>query len=106
MVRLTVRSRTGLPYALIEDPYPPGMQPADRGEVDPWAWEYWWSAIDYRDDRVNVPARWVPAGEHRVEYMLRAVIPGTYSIPPTVIYNMYEPQRQAVGAADRVEVRP
>ena len=106
LVRLTITTPVALSFVMIEDPYPAGMQAADLGQVAPWAWNRWWSGMDVRDDRVNIPARQVPVGTSTVEYYLRAVTPGRYRVAPTALYEMYRPQVQAYTAPSEVEVRP
>ena len=106
LVRLVIHSERHLNFAMVEDPYPAGMQAVELGELAPWEWDRWWSAMDIRDDRVNVPAREIGPGKHVIEYYLRAVVPGSYQVSPALLYEMYQPEVRTYAPAYRVEVRP
>jgi alpha-2-macroglobulin len=52
---------------------------------------------EYRDDRF-VAAIKLDAGQPaRVFYLVRAVTPGTYTVPPSLVEDMYRPQLRGVG---------
>ena len=58
------------------------------------------SHMEFRDDRF-VAAVAVNANQPvTVVYLARAVMPGTYQVPPTQVESMYVPAWRAVGAAD------
>ncbi len=63
-----------------------------RGEAD-WGDVAWWENPFYhredRDDRVVLSADVLQAGLYRYEYVVRAVTPGRYVVPPTHAEEMY-----------------
>lgn len=58
-----------------------------------------------RDDRMLFFTRPLQ-GEGLFFYAVRAVTPGTYTLPPVVVSGMYEPEIRGVGAGGQVRVLP
>lgn len=92
-VRLTVRNKVALRYVAIEDFVPSNARTVelDRTLDGNSDWGYWWVGADFRDDRTVYFARDLPAGEHVLEYAVRAESPGTCYAPPASAYPMYDP---------------
>ncbi len=94
-VRLTINAPREIGYVLIEDAYPSGMEPTERGtaeqdhssETGDWGW--WYSNVDVRDDRIAVFARTLSGGKHVFEYNLRAQTPGRSRALPAQLQGMY-----------------
>ncbi len=94
-VRLTITAPREVGYVLIEDAFPSGMEPTERGTAEQdfsgedrdWGW--WYSNVDVRDDRIAVFARTLPKGKHIFEYNLRAQTPGTSRALPVQLQGMY-----------------
>lgn len=106
-VRLTLTVPRDMTYVLIEDAYPSGCEVTERGEADEsTGWDYWYSSVDVRDDRIAFFARTLKAGTHTIEYNLRAQTPGAYHALPTLLQAMYAPDIRSETAEARVEVRP
>lgn len=106
-VRLTLNVPRDMTYVLIEDAYPSGCEVTERGEADEsTGWDYWYSSVDVRDDRIAFFARTLKAGTHTIEYNLRAQTPGAYHALPTLLQAMYAPEIRSETAEARVEVRP
>ncbi|MBI3948302.1 MAG: hypothetical protein HY321_20470 [Armatimonadetes bacterium] len=103
--RIVVRAASECEHVVIEDPLPAGCEPLDRGRPDRDEWEHWWTDMDVRDDRIAFFARRLGAGEHVLEYYLRASVPGRYHVMPTSLSGMYDPALRAGGAESRVAVR-
>jgi uncharacterized protein YfaS (alpha-2-macroglobulin family) len=107
LVRLTISTPRELAYVIIEDPFPAGFEVTERGRsdvsVEDWYW--WWDSTDIRDDRVAIFARRVPAGQHVIEYNLRAQTPGTYNALPTILEGMYHPRLRAESSGATVVIR-
>ena len=63
--------------------------------------------LEYRDDRY-VAALKLEGGQARLFYLVRAVTPGTYVVPPPQLEDMYRPQLRAVGKTpfDTIKVVP
>lgn len=114
-------------YLIIEDKLPAGFEalndnlatetqrPPDGrpGRDWPWWWWYRYERKEIRDDKVSFFSTQLPAGEHRFQYTVRAVTPGTFSARPAEAYAMYRPEVwgrsesiQVQVAADRVAPRP
>jgi uncharacterized protein YfaS (alpha-2-macroglobulin family) len=94
-VRLTINAPREIGYVLIEDAFPSGMEPTERGTAEQdfsgedGEWGWWYSNIDVRDDRIAIFARTLPKGKHTVEYNLRAQTPGTSRALPVQLQGMY-----------------
>jgi hypothetical protein len=106
LVRLTVKAPRDVAYVVLEDPFPAGLEPTDRGTADVDEWRYWWTYTDVRDDRIAFFARTLPAGEHVFEYYVRAQSPGTFAAMPAIVQGMYNPETHGETASSRVVVRP
>lgn len=122
IVGLTVRADQGLRHALLVDLLPAGLEIENQNLFDSYnqdALEVNGQLIsdtmrhlnianqEYRDDRF-VMAIDLPE-EHSVEvfYLVRAVSPGTYQIPPTFAEDMYRPNLRHQGdKAGQLRVLP
>lgn len=60
-----------------------------------WWWENVWKHIEYRDDRVFLFADTLEPGVYEYEYLAQAVTPGEFRIPPTQVYEFYNPSANA-----------
>ena len=106
-VRLIVRNKSCRTYnrLLIEDYIPAGCEAYDRGRVEPWEWDDWYSDKDVRDDRVSFYVDKLPEGTNVLEYEMRASTQGTFIALPSVIEAMYQPSLAAYGSEARIEIR-
>ncbi|MEZ4670447.1 MAG: Ig-like domain-containing protein [Anaerolineae bacterium] len=122
-VRLTIIVPNDLNYVVIEDPIPAGTEgvnpelkteqqigtqpgldnkdPLSRG----WGW-WWFSNIEFRDEKVNLYATYLPAGTYEYVYSIRAGLPGTYNVIPPVGYEFYFPEVYGRGAGSSFTVLP
>ncbi len=108
-VRLTIIVPEGRHYVVIEDPIPAGTdavnpelntsqqigtQP-DINREDPlsqgWGW-WWFSHIEFRDEKVVLYASYLPAGTYEFVYSIRAGLPGVYNVIPATGYEFYFPE--------------
>ncbi len=55
--------------------------------------------VEYRDDRFVAALRLSAHSELHLYYLVRAVTPGTYLVPPVAFDDMYNPEVRAVGIA-------
>ncbi|MFQ3677812.1 MAG: MG2 domain-containing protein [Fimbriimonadaceae bacterium] len=102
---LTVEAERDWEYLMIEDPIPSSLFVTEREELqDGETWRWWWDRTVIRDDRVAFFVRYLPAGKHRLTYVLRAENRGRASALPTSAMNMYDPMVRTSGAANRIEV--
>jgi hypothetical protein len=106
-VRLKLHVPRDLSYVLIEDAFPSGCEVTERGDagetIDDWT--FWYDSIDVRDDRVAFFVRTLRAGEHTIEYNLRAQTPGRYRTLPAQLQCMYAPNVRAESGETPIEIR-
>ena len=116
LVKLDINASQNVPDALVVDMLPAGLELENQNlanssanlqdngsEVQEWLNQMQQADIqhmEFRDDRF-VAAVAVNANQPvTVVYLARAVMPGTYQVPPTQVESMYVPAWRAVGAAD------
>ena len=122
-VRLTVIAPNNLHYVVIEDPIPAGSDAVDPGlatsqqtgtqpELNPqnplsrgWGW-WWFSNIEYRDEKVVLFSSYLPAGTYEYVYTIRAGLPGTFNVIPTTGYEFYFPEVYGRGAGSTFTIAP
>ncbi len=68
-----------------------GIEITDRGSAAEVLHE------EYRDDRFVAALKLNRGQAARVFYLVRAVTPGTYTVPPSLVEDMYRPQLRGVG---------
>jgi hypothetical protein len=105
LVRLKIYSPKEYSYVVAEDPIPAGCEITERGGLEPWEWDRWWSDMDARDEKMAVFFRNLPAGNSIVEYHLRPQIPGDFHVMPTQVYSMYNPDLHGSGEETRIILR-
>ena len=107
-VRLTLTVPKELEYVLIEDAFPAGLEPTERGTAETTSdfstWSEWYSNVDVRDDRIAVFARRLTAGKHVFTYHLRAQTPGKFGVLPASLAPMYVDGFQAQSRGGQIEV--
>lgn len=108
LARVTIKSDKPLEYLMVEDPLPSGWEVQDRGEVAFQDWEYWWSDMEVRDDRIAFFVRRFEPGKtgtQVLEYYLRPEVSGQVQALPAVLSDMYNPAVRASTSENRLEVR-
>lgn len=111
---LTLEAREDMPDALVEDHLPGGLELENFNLTDPEQWgEVLIDGItiaerataadlrheEFRDDRY-VAALDLRAGQKaRLFYLVRAVSPGRYGVPPPTAHDMYRPTLRGSGHA-------
>lgn len=122
-VRLTIIAPTDLHYVVVEDPIPAGSDAVDpnlntsqqvgtQPEInleDPlsqgWGWWYF-SNIEFRDEKVTLSAEYLPAGTYEFVYTIRAGLPGTFNVIPTQARETYFPEVNGRGAGSTFTITP
>ena len=122
-VRLTIIAPNDLHYAIIEDPIPAGTEGVDPGletsqqigtqpgldDSDPlsrgWGW-WWFSNIEFRDEKVVLFSTYLPAGTYEYVYNIRAGLEGVYNVIPTTGQEFYFPEVYGRGAGSVFTVLP
>lgn len=90
-VELTVKSDNNYEYVVMEDYKPAGTEPVTL--ISGYAWD---AGIGYqremRDEKVVFFVNYLPQGERKIHYRIRAEVPGSFHAMPTVSYAMYAPR--------------
>ncbi|MEQ8672256.1 MAG: Ig-like domain-containing protein [Aggregatilineales bacterium] len=107
-VRLSIIAPNDLHYVTIEDPIPAGtdavnpnlttsQQIGTRPELNPedplsqgWGW-WWFSAIQFEDERVVLNSTFLPAGTYEYVYTIRTGLAGVYNVIPATARENYFP---------------
>lgn len=117
-VRLTIIVPNALHYVVIEDPLPAGAEAInpnleisqqigtrpglDRKDPLSRGWGWWWfSNIEFRDEKVVLYSTYLPAGTYEYVYTMRPGIEGTYNVIPATGQEFYFPEvyGRSAGAA-------
>ena len=98
-------------YVLIEDPIPSGMELVTKDNTlnltgRPVWWRYSWAQREYRDDRVAFFRTYFYEDSSQYFYVMKAVNPGKFRVPPTRIQPMYQPTQMGTGKSAMIEVLP
>ncbi|WP_284568760.1 alpha-2-macroglobulin family protein [Xanthomonas graminis] len=112
IVRVTITSNVGMPDALLTDLLPAGLEIENfnLGDAKQWA-DVVVDGIEisdrsnaadvkheeFRDDRYVAALSLAQGGKAQVFYLVRAVTPGTYTVPPPLVEDMYRPDLRGVG---------
>ncbi|MFH6563488.1 alpha-2-macroglobulin [Aeromonas caviae] len=112
VVRLNVSSESAVPDALLVEMVPAGFElenPAlgnsiklDELSIEGKpAWQSEWNDYlkhqEFRDDRYTAAMDLSAGSNQQLVYLMRAVTPGRYQVPPTQVEDMYRPELRAVG---------
>ncbi len=91
-------------YFMLEDPLPSGVEyvkddwsfPIEGADnyrgYNGYYWRWWYADKDVRDDKVVFFATYFGKGVHEFSYLMRAEIPGEYSVNPAKGSLMYYPE--------------
>ncbi|MBN2339888.1 MAG: hypothetical protein JXX29_12070 [Deltaproteobacteria bacterium] len=97
-VRLTVESTSSRAYVAVADPLPGGCEAVntnlateDTSLQTSTHSRYFWDYVELRDDEILAFADKMYSGSRTIEYLMRATIPGTFSVPGTLVEEMYAP---------------
>ncbi|NWF70057.1 MAG: Ig-like domain-containing protein [Chloroflexi bacterium] len=122
-VRLTIIAPSALHYVVIEDPLPAGSeginpnlttsqqigtQPGlDLADPLYYGWGWWYfSSIEFRDERVVLYSTYLPAGTYEYVYTIRLGLAGTYNVIPAVGYQFYLPEVYGRSAGSSFTILP
>lgn len=113
-VRVKVTPERSAEFVMVEDPLPAGCEVVDntagytivgepeydaeaRKKAGLYSWSWWYSSREVRDEKVAFFARTMSLGDYTFSYVMRAQIPGRYSVMPTVGSLMYYPEVRGNG---------
>jgi uncharacterized protein YfaS (alpha-2-macroglobulin family) len=123
VARIDIGAAEPMRDALVVDLMPGGLEVENLNLTDPVAWgsvEVDGVALgdryartqprfeEYRDDRYVAALEIYGGNEATLMYLVRAVSPGSYTVPPPLVEDMYRPALRALGEAvpPRLEVGP
>jgi uncharacterized protein YfaS (alpha-2-macroglobulin family) len=114
IVRVSITADRAMPDALLTDLLPAGLEIENFNLGD----DRQWAGVvvdgidignrsgaaqvrheEFRDDRYVAALRLDAGRRARVFYLVRAVTPGTYTVPPPLVEDMYRPTLRGVGRA-------
>ncbi len=119
LVELTMEARMDIPNALATDLLPGGLEVENLNLGGGKGWsgvvidgidlEQHTSAADilheeYRDDRYAAALNLQRGSKARVFYIVRAVTPGTYTVPPPLVEDMYRPAVRGIGKVEPARI--
>ena len=122
-VRLTIIAPNNLHYVVIEDPIPAGAEAInpsletsqrigtrpglDRSDPLSRGWGWWWfSNIDFRDEKVVLNSTYLPAGTYEYVYTIRPGLEGTYNVIPATGREFFFPDVYGRSAGSTFTVLP
>ncbi|MBB4757011.1 hypothetical protein FHT15_001698 [Xanthomonas campestris] len=112
IVRVAITANSDMPDALLTDLLPAGLEIENfnLGDAKQWAdvvvdgigISERSSAADvkheeFRDDRYVAALALSSGSKAQLYYLVRAVTPGTYTVPPSLVEDMYRPELRGVG---------
>ncbi len=112
IVRVAITANSNMPDALLTDLLPAGLEIENfnLGDAKQWAdvvvdgigISERSSAADvkheeFRDDRYVAALALSSGSKAQLYYLVRAVTPGTYTVPPSLVEDMYRPELRGVG---------
>jgi uncharacterized protein YfaS (alpha-2-macroglobulin family) len=123
LVRVSLIVPSDQYYVIVEDPFPAGMEPIDRGlSTSPVDLSTsggiasdtfqsglgWWRFIraELRDDRLALFADYLPAGTYQYDYVLHATFAGEYRVLPTTARALYFPEVYGQAAGTVYTIKP
>ncbi len=111
---LRIEAREAMPDAVLVDLLPAGLEIENLNLTDPAQWaDVTIEGItitdrgnaseivheEYRDDRYVAAIKLYAGQQAQLFYLVRAVTPGTYVVPPPQVEDMYRPELRGVGKA-------
>lgn len=125
-VRLTVIAPNALHFVQIEDPIPAGSEGVnpdvltsqqvgtepDFSQINSdnplsFGWGWWWfSNIQFYDEKVVLSSTYLPAGTYEYVYTLRIGLPGIYNVIPATAREVYFPEVYGRSAGSSFTVLP
>jgi uncharacterized protein YfaS (alpha-2-macroglobulin family) len=120
IVELTIEARMNMPDALVTDLLPGGLEVENLNLSGAQQWagvvidgislDQHTGAADivheeYRDDRYDAALKLQRGNAAHVFYLVRAVTPGTYTVPPPLVEDMYRPAVRGIGAIPLTQLK-
>ena len=114
-VRLTIHSPERRAHVAVVDRLPGGFEPVltrfrrsytQESPTPAWwgGWRTLWQNQELHDDRAQVFADLLGAGDSQHEYLVRATSAGRFTAPPATVEAMYQPTLNGHSAATTLEI--
>lgn len=116
-VEITLKTGVNRDFLVIQDFLPAGAQSLDPrigngwqvieeafGKNAPQLYNWWMSYQDYREDRTAVYCQDLKAGTYTWSYVMRALIPGEYTMRPVQAEEMYAPEIRGMGPVAKIRI--
>lgn len=121
-VKLHVTPERSYEYFMMEDPLPAGCEVItqtdgynivgengyDQEKEDAyyrgWGWNWWYADRDVRDEKVAFFATRIEPKSYTLTYIMRAQIPGQYSVMPAVASLMYYPDVRGNSGTEKLAI--
>ncbi len=117
LVKVRVNAKDqNLQYFMLEDPIPAGCEvikddwaytideEKDYSGWDYYWWRWWYADKDIRDNRVTFFATYLYGDTYEFSYIMRAQIPGKYSVIPATGMLMYYPEVRGSSGELQLEI--
>lgn len=111
-VEVTMVADARRTHVALVDPLAAGLEPRSPVFRDPiandaavrWWWWNWYEHTNLRDDRAEAFTSFLGAGTYTFSYLVEAVTPGTYVVPPAKAEEVYAPETFGRSGSDVVVV--
>ena len=110
-VELELRNERPLRMLALTDPLPAGLEPLDPGLTNgrfagcnSCNLDESFGYVQRHDDRIDAFAEWLPAGTHKIRYLLRATTAGNFSAPGASALLMYLPETFGRSRVDQLAI--
>jgi hypothetical protein len=120
LVKLTVTTPFDRSFIAIDDWLPAGFQAintrfattssedtetAAKAQDSPQRWWGTFNHTEFYDERVGIYADYLTHGTHTAAYLVTAVTPGNFSLPPAMVEGMYTPEVFGRSVGGTIEIK-
>ena len=102
-VTMEIEAKNDYEYLVFEDPKPSGCEAVELRSGYRWGGGLG-SYMEIRDEKTAFFVSRISQGTHKITYLLRAEIPGTFNALPTSGYAMYVPDIRALSDEMRIRI--
>ena len=102
-VTLEIEAKNDYEYLVFEDPRPSGCEPVDLRSGYRWGGGLG-AYMEVRDEKTAFFVSRISQGTHKITYVVRAEVPGTFNALPTRAYAMYVPDIRGISDEMRLKI--
>lgn len=117
-VKVIITPQRDYDYVMLEEPIAAGCEVikntngyniANENEYsysnnNYFSWDKWYDSRDIRDEKIAFFANSVSSGRKEITYLLRAQIPGKFTITPSKVSLMYYPEISGNSNSEKMEI--